>query len=118
MNGNYYQNPTFPNNPNNNMNNQGYQMPPSNNEKLIPEIEISYIENILRANKGKAVKVYYSYPDSEKWRDVEYYGTIEEAGIDHLIIRDGATGVYYLLRMIYLNYIDFMEPINYQNNNL
>lgn len=118
MNGNYYQNPTFPSNSTPPMNNQNYSpsITPEINNNL-PEYEMSYIENILRANKGKTVKAFFSYPDSEKWRDNEYFGTIEEAGIDHLIIRDSSNGSYYLLRMIYLDYFEFMEPINYQKNN-
>ncbi len=119
MNGNFYQNPTFPTNNMPPINNQNY----SHNDNLVtpnieppqdlPEFQVSYIENILRSNKGKNVKVYYSYPDSEKWKDVEYNGVIEEAGIDHVIIKDSTSGSWYLLRMIYLNYVEFIEPITY-----
>lgn len=113
MNGNYYQNPTFPNN-NAPMNNQNYTQNQNENNQQMPEIEMSYIENILRNNKGKTVHAYFSYPDAEKWKNMDYFGTIEEAGIDHLIIRDSSNGSYYLLRMIYLDYFEFLEPINYR----
>lgn len=112
MNTNYYQNPTFPNNSNPQMNNQNYS--PNNQNEGLPEQEISYIENILRNNKGKTVRAFFSYPDSLNWKDKEYFGTIEEAGVDHLIIRDSSNGSFYLLRMIYLDYFEFMEPINYR----
>lgn len=116
MNTNFFQNPTFPSNTNQNTNNQSFTQ---NNQAPAetPSFQISYIENILRANKGKTIKAYFSYPDSSSWQDQEYFGTIEEAGIDHIIIRDANNSSYYLLRMIYLNFIEFMEPINYNKGN-
>ena len=53
MNGNYYQNPTFPTavNPNNNFE-DGYIAGQQSNV----DSEQSYIENILRLNKGKKIK--------------------------------------------------------------
>ena len=109
MNGNYYQNPTFPTN--------NFQTPPGNisiSEVNIP-MEQSYIENILRLNKGKKVKAYVSYPDSSAWQNKVYEGIIEEAGKDHLIIKDNISGTWYLIRIIYLNYVEFMEPIIYSH---
>ena len=109
MNGNYYQNPTFPNN--------NYQTPPGNisvNEVKVPLVqEQSYIENILRLNKGKMVKAYVSFPDSTEWRNKIFEGRIEQAGRDHLIISNPKNGEWYLILMIYLNYVTFDEKINY-----
>ena len=112
MNGSFYQNPTFPNASNPNQLNP--VTPPGNIsfQSQMP-LEQSLIENILRLNKGKKVKAYVSYPDSNEWRDKIYEGSIEEAGRDHLIISDVNTGVWYLIRMIYLNYVEFEEKINY-----
>ena len=114
MNGNYYQNPTFPTNqiPNNIP-----SSPPANisSTNSIP-MEQSYIENILRLNKGKRVNAYVSYPDSSEWQNKVYSGIIEEAGRDHLIISDPGTGNWYLIRLIYLDYVEFMEKINYVYN--
>ena len=112
MNGSYYQNPTFPNSTN-------YQTPPGNMESTqigtsLP-MEQSLIENILRLNKGKKVKAYVSYPDSSAWQNKIYEGVIEEAGRDHLIIRDPLNNNWYLIRIIYLNYVEFMEPIIYSH---
>lgn len=76
-------------------------------------LEQSYIENILRANRGKVGKFYITIPDSVEWRDKIFTGTVEAAGRDHLIIRDPDTGIRHLLRMIYLDYVDFQGPVNY-----
>lgn len=121
MNGSYYQNPTFPgasdeanySTPNTN---QNFVTPPGNvSFSPLNDGEQSYIENILRLNKGKKVRVYVSYPDSIEWKDKIYDGIIEEAGRDHLILSDPSTGKWYLLRMIYLNYVEFDERINYSH---
>lgn len=110
MNGNYYQNPTFP----------GLEtniVPPGNisaNQVSLP-MEQSFIENILRLNKGKKISAYVSYPDSSAWQNKVYSGIIEEAGRDHLIVSDPTDGHWYLIRLIYLNYIEFMEPIIYSH---
>ena len=120
MNGNFYQNPTFPSaiNPdtkienNDNFNSTNYQ----NNIESVGNsltLEQSYIENILRLNKGKKVKVYVSFPDSSEWKDKVFSGVIEQAGRDHLIISDPSNGNWYMILMIYLNYVEFDESINY-----
>ncbi len=83
---------------------------------LVLPFEQSYIENILRLNKGKKVEVFMSYTDSALWRDKTFEGIIEEAGRDHLILSDPSDGKWYLLQMIYLDYIKFDEPINYNKD--
>lgn len=112
MNGNYYQNPTFPTLNNENYNNSfesGYEA----GQLADVPMQQSYIENILRHNKGKKVKAYVSFPDSNEWKDKVFEGTIEQAGRDHLIIRDPHNGHWYLILMIYLDYVDFEEKIEY-----
>ncbi len=127
MNSNY--NPIYPN-----LNNSGFNATAmggvasvpstktemeSNNTALMQandnmlDLEQSYIENILRLNKGKLATLYFSYPDSVEWRDRKYTGIIEAAGRDHIILSDPKNGRWYLLLMIYLNYADFDEKINY-----
>ena len=115
MNGSYYQNPTFPSAVDDSSFNQSNLITPPGNVSFDPlnDGEQSYIENILRLNKGKRVRAYVSYPDSVEWRDKVYDGIVEEAGRDHLIISDPSTGKWYLIRMIYLNYVEFEERINY-----
>lgn len=118
MNGSFYQSPTFPGagDANNLVGVQSGTTPPGNiSYDPTNDGEQSYIENILRLNKGKEVKAYFSYPDSSEWKDKVYDGIIEEAGRDHLILSDPATGKWYLLRMIYLNYVEFNERINYSH---
>lgn len=133
MNTNYYSNPMYPNVnsegfnatlsngiasiPNNttiNSSNQNNALMQSNNNMLA--LEQSYIENILRLNKGKLATLYFSFPDSVEWRDKTFTGIIEAAGRDHIIVSDPKTGRWYLLLMIYLNYVDFEEKINYSPN--
>ena len=75
--------------------------------------EQSYIENILRLNRGKQVQIYASYPDSNEWRDKVFSGIVEQSGRDHVILSDPQTGDWYLILMIYVNYIKFDERINY-----
>ncbi len=123
INGNYYQNPTFPTAVNPNIasnqvpinNNYEANIEPVNNTNSL-SMEQSYIENILRLNKGKRVRAYVSFPDSIEWKDKIFSGIIEEAGRDHLIISDPANGHWYLILMIYLNYVDFDERINYSHS--
>ena len=76
-------------------------------------LEQSYIENILRLNKGKKIRVHMTFPDSNEFRDREFSGIIEQAGRDHLIISEPGSGKWELLLMIYVDFITFDEPINY-----
>ncbi len=77
-------------------------------------MEQSYVENILRLNKGKIASFYMTFPDSNDWRDKVFTGVIEQAARDHYVISDPATGKWYLLLSIYLDYIVFDEDINYK----
>lgn len=76
-------------------------------------LEQSYIENILRLNKGKNARVHMTFPDSNEFRDREFTGIIEQSGRDHIILRDPKTGTWELLLMIYVDFITFDEKINY-----
>ena len=78
--------------------------------------EDSYIENILRLNKGKLGRFYCTFPDSNDWRDSVFNGIVEQAGRDHLIVRNPSTGKWYIILMIYLNYVEFDDAINYITN--
>ncbi len=84
---------------------------PTNMQEYVPN-EQSYIENILRVNKGKKVSVYQSFGDSTEWKDRVFTGIIEQSGRDHIILSDPTTGNWYLLLMIYVNFIIFDEEIN------
>ena len=92
-----------------------YQQPYSPNPfPPTKRIEESYIENIIRLNRGKLGTFYMTYSDSNEWRDRVYKGVIEAAGIDHIIISDPRDGKRYVLLNIYLNWIEFNEEINYE----
>lgn len=102
---------TFPGNPIYSGNNA------TPNQEFAPKVEIpfeqSYIENILRLNKGKQIRVHMTFPDSVEWRDLEFRGILEEAGRDHIILSEPSTGKWQLLLMIYVDYVSFDEEINY-----
>jgi len=99
----------------------GLQVPPMQNAQnqgftnipgMLPEEE-SYIENILRLNKGKQATIYMTFENNDEWNAKVFKGIIEAAGRDHIIISDPDTGRRYLLLMVYLDYITFPEEINY-----
>ena len=93
-----------------------------NTSNLVPDMpdaelpmEQSYVENILRRNKGKVASFYMTFPDSNEWRDKVFEGIIEEAGKDHLVMSDPKTGKWSLILLIYLNFVEFDEKINYSH---
>lgn len=88
------------------------QMAPNYSAMELP-VEQSYIENILRLNKGKQVRVHMTFPDSNEFRDREFVGIIEQSGRDHIILSEPSTGKWQLLLMIYVDFISFDEAINY-----
>ena len=106
MNGSFFNTPTFPNATTTPMS------PPGNisSQTSLP-LEQSLIENILRLNRGKKVEIYASYPDSDEWRNKIFSGIIEQSGRDHIILSDPSTGNWYLILIIYVNYIKFDERI-------
>ncbi|MDQ0342967.1 spore germination protein Q [Lederbergia wuyishanensis] len=77
-------------------------------------IEESYIENILRLNKGKLVHVHSTFEHNREWNAKIFNGIIEAAGRDHLILSDPQTGKRYLIPMVYVDYVTFDEPIEYE----
>lgn len=91
--------PTFP------------QWPAPDNQLRLEE---SYIENILRLNRGKVATVYMTFNNNDRWNAKVFKGIIEAAGRDHIILSDVETEMRYLLLTIYLDYITFDEEINYE----
>ena len=82
------------------------------NAGLVPD-EQSYIENILRLNRGKKARFHVTVPGSVEWQDRVFDGIIEQSGKDHIIVSNPSTGEWYLILMIYLDFVTFEEPINY-----
>ena len=123
MNGSYYNN-AFPNQ---NQTNQAFpgtglssntvpnqQSVPSYQSQYGLDIdEQSYIENILRLNRGKKARLHVTVPGSNEWQDRVFDGIIEQAGKDHVIMSNPTTGEWYLILIIYLDFVTFEEPINY-----
>jgi spore germination protein Q len=85
----------------------------SGGSKDLP-MEQSYVENILRMNKGKVASFYMTFPDAGEWKDRIFTGVVEQAARDHFVISDPKTGKWYLLLSIYLDFIVFDEEINYK----
>ncbi len=115
MNNNYYSSQNFPGTPlyvGTTPTPTPNQTTAQNTLDMLP-MEQSYIENILRLNKGKKVRVHMTFPDSNEYRDREFVGIIEQSGRDHIILSDPTTGTWYLLLMIYVDFITFDEKINY-----
>ena len=108
-----YPNQNFqPNQPN--LDSSMYPNPQPLQPGQISDFEESYIENILRLNKGKVGTFYMTYNDSLEYRDKIYRGIIQAAGKDHIVISDTRDGKRYILLLVYLDYVEFDEPINYE----
>lgn len=121
MNNGYYQNTAFPGIGlnNNTIPNQqtvpSYDMSQKDVNMMYNNIpaEQSYIENILRLNRGKMARFHVTVPGSIEWQDRVFDGIIEQAGRDHIIVSNPNTGEWYLILMIYLDFVTFEEPVNY-----
>ncbi|WP_339226471.1 spore coat protein GerQ [Oceanobacillus sp. FSL K6-2867] len=95
---------------------QQQQQQPQANISDLPgmlPLQQSYIENILRLNRGKLANFYMTFENNSEWNAKIFTGIIEAAGRDHIIVSDPQTGERYLLLMIYLDYVTFEEEINY-----
>lgn len=117
MNGSYYQGNAFPGVGLNNNKVPNQQSVPSyetNKNNTMFDEEQSYIENILRLNAGKKAKLHVTVPGSKEWQDRVFEGIIEQSGRDHIIMSNPQTGEWYLVLMIYLDFVTFEEPINYK----
>jgi spore germination protein Q len=92
---------------------QQAQAPSQNLPGQLP-LEQSYIENILRLNKGKLVTLYATFENNREWNAKVFNGMIEAAGRDHVILSDPQTGQRYLIPMVYVDYVVFSEEIEYE----
>ncbi|MFC4103055.1 spore coat protein GerQ [Paenibacillus xanthanilyticus] len=88
--------------------------PAGGNIVTVPIAEESYVENILRLNRGKMATFYMTYENNREWNAKIFKGIIEAAGRDHIVISDPATGKRFLLLMLNLDYVEFEGPINYE----
>ncbi|GED13582.1 spore coat protein GerQ [Aneurinibacillus migulanus] len=86
--------------------------PPVGGAGMLP-LEQSFIENILRLNRGKVADVHMTFEREGGSQSQIFRGVIEAAGRDHIILSDPETGKRYLLLTVYLDYVTFNEPIEY-----
>ena len=89
-----------------------FPFPQPSNNGMMP-LEQSYIENILRLNRGKTATIYMNFEGSQ-WGSKIFKGEITAAGKDHIIVKDNQTGITYLLLTIYLSYVAFDTDIEYE----
>jgi len=83
-----------------------------------PFVEQSYIENILRLNRGKPGVFYFSFEHATGQaarNTLAIRGVVEAAGRDHVIISETGTNHRFLMPMIYFDYAEFDEELNYFN---
>ncbi|MBB4823106.1 spore coat protein GerQ [Sporosarcina sp. Te-1] len=81
--------------------------------------EQSYIENILRLNRGKPGVFHFSFEHAVEAgkNTIAVQGRVEAAGRDHVILSEIGTNKRYLFPMIYFDYAEFNEELNYFNQN-
>ena len=89
---------------------QGAQAQYAISQGMLP-LEQSYIENILRLNKGKQATVVMTYERGSSLGTQSYTGIIEATGRDHIVISEPQSGKRYLLLMIYLDYVEFPKKL-------
>ena len=80
-----------------------------NNKNEIRDFNDNYLENILKNNKSKKIKVYCSFPNND---NKLFEGILEDLGNDYLIISEPSTGKWNIIMTNYLNYIEFEEHIS------
>lgn len=116
----YYWNPNYQ--PPNfyNPNNQQQMTPPptqipGGRPPGLPEGERSYIENILRLNIGKPGRFHFSFADvtGAEYNTRNITGTVKAAGRDHVIVTERSSQHDFLFPMIYFDYAEFNEPVEY-----
>ncbi len=81
------------------------------NQNMIAQPQ--YAENLLQLNRGKMARFFMSYSDSIEWRDRIFEGIIEDAGRDYTLLRDPKNNRSTILWNVYLNFVEFDEPINH-----
>lgn len=88
--------------------------PSGGNIVTLPAVEESYVENILRLNRGKLATFHMTYENNSEWNAKVFKGYILAAGRDHILIEEPGTKLRYLLLMLNLDYVTFEGPVNYE----
>lgn len=76
--------------------------------------ELSFVNAVLSKLRGVEATYYFSYPDSIKWRDVEYEGVLTSIGEDFISIKESKTGNHLVLLLLYLGWVAYKEDKNNQ----
>lgn len=114
MNNTFFNKDIFGQNQYNQNNIPSNNIPLNNNYPI--KIETTNINNIIKLNKGKKIKIYTTIPNSEKYKDNEFNGILEQSPYDYIIISEPQTGIWKIIPIKYINYILFEENINYGND--
>ncbi|MFV0275261.1 MAG: spore coat protein GerQ [Bacilli bacterium] len=64
-----------------------------------------YIERLIRQNIGKIVKIHTTFPGSLEERDKVFYGVVQDAARDNIVVKSSQTGYLNVIPAIYVNYI-------------
>ena len=67
----------------------------------------TFVNTVLRNTIGRRAQLYFSYPDSDKWRDIVYDGIIELIGEDYIIISNPEGTKVQVLLMLYLEWVEY-----------
>ncbi len=98
----------------------GFELPVGNVISMVQGS--SYFSQVLRLNRGKMATVYMTFSGNDAaTAQRSFFGVIEAAGRDHIILSDPNTGHRFVLLTVYLDYVEFPEEINYyypQDNTL
>ena len=84
------------------MNNNLYNYNPINNHY--------YVDDYLKNNLGKRVKVHVSFSDSIEWRDSVFTGILEDVGKDYMVIKSNQNS--YIIWNVYVNYVVLLGENN------
>lgn len=76
--------------------------------------EQTYVENILRMNRGKVATVYTTNENNPEWAARVFTGRVENAARDHVVLSDPQSGKRYIIFMVNIDYITFDEELQYQ----
>ncbi len=79
-----------------------------------PGPEETYVENILRMNRGKVATIYTTNENNPQWGAKVFKGRVENAARDHVVLSDPETGMRYIVLMINVDYLTFDEPLRYE----
>lgn len=84
---------------------------PKDNEEM-KDISVrneNYIEDVLKNNIGKKVKIYCTFTDSDA---KTFEGIIANIGSDYIVLNDQVNNKWITALLIYINYVEFEEEPN------